>query len=258
MGYADPNPERDFLIWQENNYAEIYAKNNNRSTVIMASSGCGNREYPTFLAHAFKTYNDITEVYIQSTYWGRFPLAMNPTLDEKDILSLDFFLEKNHSDELIDKWSLGLVQDGGYLHAYTKPSGEDYTNFTYNRSTSPSNQPSIRHAPYIYIKMYHYLQTHLEQQDYFRDIFICDALCKYNNARLYLWNINDRCFIPKATEDFYHPLTSTYITDIDASSYLHSNLGIDIEQQKVDSEHYNYDAHALIAEHYITYLKEHQ
>lgn len=256
MGYADPNPERDFLVWQSNNYAEIYAKKMGKPAVIMASSGCGNREYPLFLAHAFKTYDDIDEVYIQSTYWGRFPLAMNPTLDEKDILPLDFFLEKDDSDDLIDRWSLGLVQEDRYLHAYTKPTVQDYENFAYNQSTSPMNQPSIRHAPYIYIKMYHYLQTHLEQQDYFRDVFVCDSLCRRNNARMFLWNINDRCFIPKETSDFYGSLTNTCIADQDAGTYLKKHFKFDIEKAKVDSEHYNYSVHELIADHYIPKLKE--
>ena len=256
MGYTDPDVDRDFLIWQPNNYAEIYAKKNNKQAIIMASSGCGNREYPTFLAHAFQTYSDIDEVFIQSTYWGRFALAINPTLNEKEILSLDFFLEQDLSDNLIDRWSIGLVQKNKYMHAYTKPSSEDYENFAYDPATSPINQPSIRHAPYIYIKMYHYLQTHLEQQDYFKDIFVCNSLCEYNKTRMYLWNINERCFIPKETKNFYRELSSTVIADIDARAYINNHFNIEIEKEKVDIEHYNYYVHELIAENYIPYIKE--
>lgn len=255
MGYADPDPTRDFLIWQENNYAEIYAKKNNKQAVIMSSSGCGNREYPVFLAHAFKTYTDIDEVFIQSTYWGRFPLAISPTLDEKEILPIDFFLEKDSSDELIDRWSIGLVQQNQYLHAYTKPVPSDYENFPYEASTSPTKQPSIRHTSYVYIKMYHYLQTHLEQQDYFKDVLTCDSLCRSNNVKMYLWNINERCFIPKETKNYFQPLVSTVIAQSDARSFI-NKLGIDIEKEKIDKEHYNYFAHEKIAEYYIPYIKE--
>ena len=62
-----------------------------------------------FLAYAFpKNYNDIDEVFIQSTYWGRFAIAMNPNLDAHNILPIDYFIEKEKSDELVERYSLGL------------------------------------------------------------------------------------------------------------------------------------------------------
>jgi hypothetical protein len=255
MGYKDQNLDSNFCIWQENNYAEIYAKRNNKQVVIMAAGGLGNREYVNFLAHALNTHNDISEVFIQSTYWGRFALAINPDLNEKAIFPLDFFIDQHESSELITRYALGFVQQDRYLQAYAKPFAQDYDNSPYNKKTSHTVQPSIRHLPYLYVQMYHYLQTHLEQQDYFRDMLLCDTLCRRKNIKMHLWNINDRCFIPKETTNFYAPLENTSVTDIDALSFIKQFSKKDLETEKVDSEHYNEYVHQLIAEHYIPYLQ---
>ena len=108
MGYLDPNPTSDVppKPWQDNNYAEFYAKQNSKHVVIMASAGAGNSLWPRFLAYAFQNYNDIDEVFVQSTYWGRFAIAMNPNLDAHNILPI--VIEKEKSDELVERYSLGL------------------------------------------------------------------------------------------------------------------------------------------------------
>jgi len=252
MGYVGHNSEAGgFDVWQENNYAEIFSAENNKPVVIMASSGCGNREYVNFLAHAFKLYDDIDEVFIQSTYWGRFPLAINPELDEKTTFPLDFFIEQNSNDDKIHRFSIGLVQQDKYLQAYAKPDFK----IPYDLNTSPGRQPIITRMSYMYVQTYHYLQTHLEQQDYFKDILLCDTLCQRNNVKMTLWNINDRCYIPKETANFYTNLVSTTITNIDAISYIKDNFQIDLENEKVDIEHYNKHAHTHIARYFMPYLR---
>ena len=252
MGYSDPEtPGVPFKVWQRNNYAELIAEQSKDPVVIMASSGAGNREFVNFIAYAFKKYNDINEVYMQSTYWGRSPLAINPDLDEKKIFPLDFFIEENN----VDRYSIGIVQQEKYLQAYSKAEPDDYINAPYLLQTSPNNQPSTRRSSYMYMQTYHYSLTHLAQQDYFRDILLCDTLCNYNNAKLYVWNINPRCFIPKESKDFYTELKCTSFASTDACTFLKDTQGVDIDLHKVDSEHYNEYAHSLIAKHYIPYLK---
>jgi len=258
MGYIDPEEHWDrgpYHIWQDNNYAEEYAKQNNQKVVIYASSGCGNREYVNFVADAFHKYDDIDEVFVQSTYWGRFPLVINPDLDERKIFPLDFFYSKDRYDELIERYSIGMVQQNKYLMAYAKAKYEDFTRNQYIPTTNPNNQPSLNQSSYMYIQMWHYCQTPLEQQDYLKDVFMLDTLCTRNNAKMYLWNINDRCFIPKEVTSFYAQLQSTTVTDIDAISYLKNFSDKDLEKEKVDSEHYNKYVHSLISEHYIPYLR---
>lgn len=258
MGYADPvenNHLGMFHIWCEHNYAEIYAKSTNQKTAIYASSGCGNREYVNFVADAFKRYDDIDEVFVQSTYWGRFPLAINPNLNERQIFPLSFFLSEDNKDELIERYSIGMVQPGGHMLAYSKARPDDYIRNQYILSTSPNNQPSLNQSSYMYIQVWHYCQTLLAQQDYFKDILLLDTLCSRNNAKMYLWNINDRCFIPPQVKEFYTDLQSTVVADIDALTYLKQFSDRNLEMEKVDSEHYNTHVHGLISEHYIPYLR---
>lgn len=254
MGYIGHEHLPSFEVWQNNNYAEIYAEETGNDVVIMASAGCNNREYVNFLAYAFQKYNDIDKVFIQSTYWGRFALAINPELDEKSIFPLDFFIDQNHSSKNIERYSIGMVQEDKYMVAYGKPTADDYKTLPYNLRTSPDNRPLLQRSPYLYIQMYHYLQTHLEQQDYMKDILVCDTLCTNNNAKLYLWNINEDCFIPKETMSFYAPLKSTTITDISAIDFL-AKYDANIKTDKVDSVHYSNGVHTLIAKHYISYLE---
>lgn len=254
MGYIGNEHLPSFEVWQNNNYAELYAELTGKPVVIMASAGCDNTEYTNFLAYAFKKYDDIDEVFIQSTYWGRFSLAINPDLDEKAIFPLDFFIEQDKSSPGIDRYSIGMVQQGKYMVAYAKPTADDYKHLPYVRNTNPNNRPLLQVTPHLYIQMYHYCQTHLEQQDYMRNILVCDTLCKNNNAKLHVWNINDRCFIPKEAASFYTPLSSTTITDIDAINFL-ENAGLSVATSTVDGEHYSNEVHALIATHYIPYLR---
>lgn len=252
MGYINPEEQdADFYVWQSNNYAEHIANSSETPVVIMASSGAGNREFVNFIAHAFKLYKDIDEVFVQSTYWGRHPLAINPDLDEKKIFPLDFFIEQNN----VDRYSIGIVQQDKYLQAYSKAEPDDFIKTPYLLQTSPANQPSTRHSSYMYMQTYHYSLTHLAQQDYFRDMLLCDTLCSNNNAKLYVWNINPRCFIPKEAGNFYTELKNTTFTDVDARTYLKNTIDVDIEDHKADSEHYNEYAHKLIATHYIPYLR---
>lgn len=258
MGYLDPVEHYDKgpnHIWQDHNYAEEVARQNNQEVLIYASSGCGNREYVNFVADAFHKYDDIEEVFVQSTYWGRFPLVINPDLDEKAIFPLDFFLSKDRHEPLITRYSIGMVQQGKYLLAYTKPKPEDYVRNKYIVTSGPNNQPSLNSSSYMYIHMWHYCQTPLAQQDYFKDIFMLDALCTQKKVKMYLWNINDRCYIPKQTNNFYSELQSTTIADVDALTYLKQFSDKDLEKEKVDSEHYNKYVHSLIAKHYIPYLR---
>ena len=253
MGYRDFDEDDEPNVWLENNYAEIYSDHRDKKVVIMASAGAGNREVVNFLAHAFKVYNDIDKVFIQSTYWNRFPIAINPDLDVENIYDLDHFIEKDFSSHNIDRWSLGLVQER-HAQVYMRPLPIDYET-PYIKETSPGAWPNLQRSSFIYVKMYHYLFTHLAQQDYFRDIFMCDSLCSDNNAELYLWNINERCYIPKETENFYGKLKSTKIAPVDARRYIKDKHQLDIENEKVDTEHYNVKSHTMIADKYIPFLE---
>ena len=118
MGYREDAPKDQPNVWRDNNYAEIYSQINDKKVVITASAGVGNRAYPRFLSYAFEKYNDIDEVFIQSTYWGRFPIAINPDLDAHSIFSKEFFIDKNFCSENIDRFSIALSPNNKYLEIF--------------------------------------------------------------------------------------------------------------------------------------------
>lgn len=258
MGYhgiMDDNIPRP-NVWQENNYAELYSELFDKEVVIMASAGAGNRAFPRFLANAFELYDDIDEVFVQSTYWGRFPVAINPDLDEENIFKKDFFLDKNFDNKKVERYSIALSVDNKYLEHYLKPHPEDYETHPYQKDTQVwVSEPDIRRSSHLYMRMWHYSNTHLEQEDYFTSIAMCDMLCTYNNVPLYVWNINNRCLIPEETKNFYTELKSTKIANLSAETYLKNNLGI--IPDTIDGEHYSVNVHTAIAERYIPYIKEH-
>ena len=83
------------------------------------------------------------------------------------------------------------------------------------------------------MQMWHNSNTHLVQEDYFTYMTMCDMLCEKNNASMYIWNINDRCYIPKETKDYYTKL-AIQIASVDAENYPKKYIKIDT----VDGEHY--------------------
>lgn len=242
-------------IWLENNYAEIYSKIFDKEVIVMALAGASNRLFPKFLAYALQNFNDIEEVYIQSTYWNRFPIAINPSLDEKTILPIDFFIRKQDSNnKKIFRFSIDIRHEKGYMENYSKPLPPDWTNFPYIKYTQPwVAEPDTRRSSFLYFRMWHHSNTHLEQEDYFSYIALCDMLCTYNNIPLYVWNINNRCFIPKETKNFYTNLKSTKFSTIDAENFLKLKK---IKIDTTDGEHYTTDVHKAIAQYYIPFLKE--
>ena len=81
----------------------------------------------------------------------------------------------------------------------------------------------------------------------------CDAICYYNNVKMHLWNINDRCFIPEQTGNWLTKLQATNIANIDAISYLKKFNG---NIKLADTEHYSKETHEIIAKEYIPYIKD--
>jgi hypothetical protein len=65
--------------WQEANYAEIYSNVNNKEVVVYSQPGGCNRKYPAWVKSMLDRYDDIDEVFVQSTYWNRFLLPVHVT-----------------------------------------------------------------------------------------------------------------------------------------------------------------------------------
>ena len=252
--------QSNFDIWQENNYAEIYAKKFNQPIIITAFAGCGNHEYLNMIAQQLKNYDNIDHVVIQSTYWGRFPIAINPTLEE-EILPLDFFFDhKNEHTEndLVHRYGIKQLQkkkDGWRFSTYAKLGPEHY-------SMSPispidiTNRPDLNNYSFIYIQMFYNMLTHLQSKEYLKTIEMCGLLCEKRNIPLTVWRINDRVTLPQETGTYYTNLENMKIVDTPAVDYIQNHLSDDLTNYMVDKEHYNKEIHNYIAEYFIPYILE--
>ena len=260
IDYNTPNAKP--LFWEKNNYAEIYSELNNKPVAIYAiPNGC-NKKYPVWLRAMFEHYSDIDEVFVQSTYWNRDLLAANKNLDIADGLKANHFtvgpnVEPSPQDTpLIERWEDVQVTDN-YVEIATRsaPDGKDLEYKGFDLSEINNGMRNTFANSYAYTKLWHEHITHLQYRDYCSNLFIINALCKEYGVNWYLWNINERVIMPQHL-DFYGSLDNCIRTDVSAEQFIKQHHHYNIENYRLDGEHYVYDIHKIIAEEYILHLKD--
>jgi hypothetical protein len=97
------------------------------------------------------------------------------------------------------------------------------------------------------MKFHTEIATHLKTEEYLKDIALIDAI---SNVPVYVWRINDKVQYPTRF-DVYKKLDNIRVFDTPANVWLLENLNIDINTMMLDEEHYNEDAHRIIAQHFI-------
>lgn len=242
-----------FSIWNTNNYAEIYSEIHNKPTVVYAMPGANNRSYADWLKSMFERYDDIDEVFVLLCSLNRFILGANEKLNP-EVVPVDEFTHHNGSHKLVDRYSdVGITEN--YFQLYQKPTADDYNNFpglnfSYDEGLT---SPDIRKASYMQIKLFFELNTHLEQRDFFKDIYTMDNICADNSVPLYMFKMRERTSFPEKW-DFYGPLKATTVAQQSVESYFADKNINHSKYFTSDQEHYNYDYHKLIAEKYLKHL----
>lgn len=252
-GYYEKDGE--LLFWQDNNYAEIYSKLNNKPVVIYAQPGGCNKKYPVWLRAMLEQYHDIDEVFVQSTYWNRYLMACSRQLDIGDGIKANHFSDGPISDTNIDRWTDHRVtEDYMELVEQCRPElFEQFKGFNYDdRNTTADWGPF--NERYAYTKLWHESVTHLQYREFCGDLYIIDNLCNDYGVNWHLWSINNRVFMPKEHE-FFGPLKRCTRSDISAEGYIENKYKFNIEDRTSDGEHYLYDTHDIIAKDYIPHLK---
>lgn len=249
--------------WSENNYAEIYSQVTNKKVAIYGFPGGCNRKYPTWVKSMLDYYNDIDEIFIQSTYWGRYLLGFK--LDKKDwfidSINPDHFLfgpnggaaAERGIDPLIDKWTdikntdeyIELVEQNRDMEPLKPFKWDPY---------SPQHAFSPTKESYSYTKLWFENLTHLQYKEFCGDLMLIDTMCRDRNITWHLWNINDRVFIPENYQ-FYGTLKNCKRSPKSAQQFIQETHKINIEEHTTDNEHYTYDVHKTIATEYIPYLQ---
>jgi hypothetical protein len=246
-----------YSMWNDNNYAELYGLAHNRQTAIYAVPGSCNRIYPDWLKSMFERYPDTDEVFVCLSAWNRFILAYNKMLST-DVLPVDYFTKK------VSEKHNGLVhiyQDELYkedrFQLFNKPHQGDFKTIPgagFDKDHALID-PDIRKDNFMKVKLFFDLNTHLEQRDFFKDIYLMDRMCTDNACSLYLFNMTDRMKFPDSFE-FYGKLKSTVVAPLTVESYFRKKMIDHTKHYTSDNEHYNHYYHSLIAGDYLEWLKE--
>ena len=255
-GYYETN--QGILAWQENNYAEIYAKLNDKETVVYSQPGGCNRKYPAWVKSMLDRYNDIDEVFIQSTYWNRFLLSCSRNLDVGENTNVDLYLDDSQpKDDLVHRYTDHRVTENyiEMIDQVRKENYEDFKGFAFDdMEVKPDWAPF--HEKYIYTKLWHELVTPLQYKDYCLDLMAIDTMCSRRNIKWYQWSINNRVFVPDNIE-LYGTFETGKKASLSAEGFIQHTKAINIEsdQYRLDGEHYNTQIHEIIAKDYLDYIK---
>lgn len=241
--------------WDKNNYAEIYARDVAKiKSYVYSYPGAPNSKYPRWIKNMLNKHSDISTVLVQSTYWDRWLMAVNTDIAEFPEPTLDFLTREYHKEDYITLYDDYHTIDFRKVEWVEKPKWGD---IKFYKEQFPDingglEWPGYR-SEYMHIKFHDEIMTHLTYENYSKDIALIDSICHEHTVPAVLWKINDRVEFPKKFDTF-RKLTNVKVFEKPASTWLLENLNINIDTMKVDEEHYNYEAHHLIAKHFIPEL----
>jgi len=245
-------------VWDSNNYAEIYSDLYQKPAVIYAMSGTTIQRYPDWLKFCLDKYSDIDEVFVQSLHWNRFMLSGSKAKDFTVDIPIDYFTQNCGDSQLVARYSdapdevanrTAITREHNFFPQ--RVSSDDYDSLKY----IPDNwKPDLQKTPYMVVKLWSELMTHLQHREYCRTIFLMDRLCQDRGIKMYLWKVNDRVYVPNNI-DIYGELRSTVKIEKSAETYL-KEIGYDISGMLMpDNEHYNLHGHLEIAHKFLPWCK---
>jgi hypothetical protein len=241
-------------MWQDNNYAKIFAEDlADSQCYIYAQGGTPNSKYPRWIKHMLDTHNNISKVVVQSTYWDRWVMGTNKLVDYAEVDVGHFTREFLKDDNVIcyDDFNTVDFTHGEWSDKIKVSSVRKYTHGV------PLLEGGIRWQgyddSYMHMKFHTEVCTHLTHQQYCKDIALIDHMCAEKNIPVYVWRINERVDWPEKV-DLYSNLNNTKFLRQPASDWIMKHHNIDIEKTKVDEEHYSVDTHKIIAHEFIPEL----
>jgi hypothetical protein len=247
-GFSWNEETGDKWIWQDNNYAKIYAEElADKQCYIYSSSGAPNNKFPRYIRHMLNEHPDIELISIQSTYWDRWLMGNNIDLQFRQI-DPGYFTRKyietdrlicyddfNTIDYNIIEWNEKVKWDSVGMYEEGCPElngGYEWPGFE---------------TSYTHMKFHTEIVTHLKHEEYCKDIALIDSI---SAVPVYVWRINDRVQFPD-NFNLYKKLENIKVIQTPANVWIKNTLNIDIETMKVDEEHYNKEAHDIIAKNFI-------
>lgn len=254
-GYQFPPPDGIHDRWNDNNWAEIYINNQNKDGAIFACPGRGWYDYSERLAYLFKKYNDIDEVIVQQTYWNRFRFGFSTPCFYENIIPLDAHMMQEETKGNIDCYNIAMWNDelksfdGGRITL----AGDYAIQPTVSMKFDPFDliEPNLQQEGYQRLKSWYEVMTVVNQRQFFKEVYLWNTMCKENNAVLKIFAMNDQTWLPKDLN-----MIGNIQADVSEKTVLQFLLTKGkLEEFVVDDEHFNLEAHTLIANEYIPNMK---
>lgn len=254
-GYWYNKEKNKVECWDKNNYSEIYARDiAQQQSYIYSYPGAPNSKYPRWIKNMLNKHRDISTVLVQSTYWDRWLMAVNTDISEFPELPLDYLTYEFSKEQYFTLYEDYHTIDFSKGEWVEKPK---WGNIKPYREQFPDINGGLEwpgySSSYMHIKFHDEIMTHLTYENYSKDIALIDAICSEHNVPAVLWRINDRVEFPKKFNMFRN-LTNIKIFEKSAEAWILENLNVNLEDMKVDEEHYSYEAHNIIAKHFIPEL----
>ena len=253
VGIVSDNENENCLAWQDNNYAKIYGEITGQKSVIYAHPGANHDAYANWLKFLLDKYNDVNNVFICLRGFNRFTIAgWHTPITEP--LPVDHFTIQEISEDLCDCYRDLTVVDG-FFQEYQKTIPQDYDKYVQIKFDQAKGllAPDLRKNTFMEVKTFMELNTHLEIQNFLKNVFIWDNLCRIKNVTLHIFCIKNQVILPNAIE-YYSSFTNTKVANTTVEDFF-AMKNIDHKKYLLnDYEHYNYEYHKLIAEKYIRHI----
>ena len=238
-------------IWHPNNYAEIYCKKNNNAGVIYATPGVGNDRYPDWIRFCLDMYPDIDTLVLQSTYINRWMMSSNLWNTNEVDIPLDHFTIQQDQGDAITRFmdNIQKESDGHWLHHQkTYPGHMDHLYMPKVEQLEPFETTN-----YLQMKVFNELETVIWSNQYVRNLWMIDRMCKEHDVKIFMWRMNEDVYIP-SNLDIYGELDITLERKTCVNFLQNQNINFNDHYLGEDKEHFDYAFHEAIADRFIPHL----
>tara|TARA_R110000782_G_scaffold73421_5_gene146880 strand:+ start:4571 stop:5428 length:858 start_codon:yes stop_codon:yes gene_type:complete len=243
--------------WHDNNWAEYYINDKGNDGVIFANPQHGWWSYSEWLSHLFQTYNDISEVVVQMTYWNRFRLAVQYPMHYENLIPLDILYTKDTTKGKIDCWfPKNGTEDNSVWDIPMQAFKEDFqTELPFVVRYDPEfkiDEPDLRSIPYMTVKTHMEIMSLKAQREWFKEIYILQEMCRQKGASLKLFGLNSWTWIPKLKEmNKYFDFNYIQVAEDTVEDWFLQKKDINVGTHTLDGEHFDKEIHKMIALEYI-------
>ena len=245
-----------YSYWNDNNYGDIYSKENKKPVAVYAMAGVNNRVYTDWLKTMFERYSEIDEVFLCLSALNRFTIAYDPgALDEPIAVDNFTVFDKSKSTDMVHLYADTTMMNER-IQLFQKPIWDDYKAGPAFELTPEKGliEPDLRKNTFMQVKLFFDLNTYTEKRDFLNCVYTWDNICNDHGAKLYLFHFTERLKYPTNFE-YYGKLKCTKISPKTVQGFFSARMIDHSKYLLPDNEHYDKTYHHLIATQFIPWLR---